>query len=132
MRIRYFEARKSRIELIPMIDVMFFLLVFFMILTLRMIPDQGIKLALPQSTTAKVLPKPKVLISLARTGVIHVAGMTMSAAALEQMLQARASEHPQVTIAAAKGVPFQDFIGVMDACRKAGVANIGIATRPSA
>ncbi|HUW98740.1 MAG TPA: biopolymer transporter ExbD [Acidiferrobacter sp.] len=132
MRIRYFETKRGRIELIPMIDVMFFLLVFFMILTLHMIPDQGLKMALPQSTTAKVLPKPKVLINLSRTGVIHVGDAVVSEAALEHLLVARGPVHPQVTIAAAKGVPFQDFIQVMDACRKAGVENIGIATRPSA
>ena len=129
MRIRYFETKKSRIELIPMIDVMFFLLVFFMILTLRMIPDQGLKLALPQSTTAKILPKPKVLVNLTSQGVIHVRGRVVTAQGLEQWLRARGG-HLQVTIAAAKGVPFQDFVHVMDACRRAGVASIGIATEP--
>ena len=38
---RYFETRKARIEIIPMIDIMLFLLVFFAMLTLRMIPATG-------------------------------------------------------------------------------------------
>jgi biopolymer transport protein ExbD len=38
----------------------------------------------------------------------------------------------QVTIAADKKVPFQEFVHVMDACRKAGVSQIGIATEPKA
>ncbi len=47
MKMRYFEHRKARIEIIPMIDVMLFLLVFFIIVTLNMIPDAGVNLQLP-------------------------------------------------------------------------------------
>ncbi len=132
MKIRYFETRKGRIELIPMIDVMFFLLVFFMILTLRMIPDQGMHMALPQSTTAKTLPRPKILVDLSRSGAIRIRGIVLTGAALEQDLAAQAARKPEVTIAAAKNVPFQDFVRVMDSCRKAGITGVGIATQPQA
>ena len=46
---------KARIEIIPMIDIMMFLLVFFMLATLKMIQGAGIKLDLPQSSTAEQL-----------------------------------------------------------------------------
>ncbi|MHB8254310.1 MAG: ExbD/TolR family protein [Acidiferrobacter sp.] len=129
MKMAYFETKKGRIELIPMIDVMFFLLVFFMILTLRMIPNQGLHLALPQATTAKVLPRPQVVISLSANGAIHVHGQRVTRSELRGLLaQAPGKRRPVVTIAAAKNVPFQDFVAVMDAARKAGVASIGIAT----
>jgi len=129
---RYFETKKGRIELIPMIDVMFFLLIFFMILTLRMIPNQGLGLALPQSSTAKVLPRPNVLISLSANGAIHVQGQLVTTSQLPQWLvKSPGKRRPEVTIAAAKNVPFQDFVAVMDAVRKAGVASIGIAAEHS-
>lgn len=128
MRMRYFETKKGRIELIPMIDVMFFLLVFFMILTLRMIPDHGLGLALPQASTAKMLPRPQILIALTSSGAIHVQGRVVGRAALTRILSRRVGgRRPDVTIAAAKNVPFQDFVTVMSAARKAGVASIGIA-----
>ena len=128
MRMRYFETKKGRIELIPMIDVMFFLLVFFMILTLRMIPDHGLGLALPQASTAKRLPRPQILISLTASGKIHVQGHVVRRAALARLLSQRVGgRRADVTIAAAKNVPFQDFVAVMSAARKAGVASIGIA-----
>ncbi|MHB1203420.1 MAG: ExbD/TolR family protein, partial [Acidithiobacillus sp.] len=44
---RYFEAHKGRVEIIPMIDIMLFLLVFFIMITLQMIPDKGLNLQLP-------------------------------------------------------------------------------------
>ena len=130
MKMRYFETRKGRIELIPMIDVMFFLLVFFMILTLRMIPDEGMHMALPQSTTAQTLPHPKILIGLGRGGVIRLHDHIVTPAALEQTLVGMAARKPEVTIAAQRSVPFRDFVHVMDACRKAGIVAVGIATRP--
>ena len=49
---KYFEADKARIEVIPMIDIMLFLLVFFAMLTLRMIPTSGHVSKLPTSATA--------------------------------------------------------------------------------
>ncbi len=42
MERRYFERKKGRIEIIPMIDIMLFLLVFFIMITIQMIPDQGL------------------------------------------------------------------------------------------
>ena len=41
------------------------------------------------------------------------------------------AKHTQVTIAADKMVPFEDFVHVMDACQKAGVTSIGIAAKPA-
>ena len=49
----YFEAKKARIEIIPMIDIMFFLLVFFIMITLHMIPNAGLKTQLPSSASAR-------------------------------------------------------------------------------
>lgn len=113
-----------------MIDVMFFLLVFFLIITLRMIPDQGLGLALPQSGTTQHLPRPQILVGILADGTIQVAGKPVAPEALAHALKAAAPRHPQVTIAAASNVPFQAFVGVMDACRRAGITGIGIAARP--
>jgi biopolymer transport protein ExbD len=130
MHLRYFEPRKGRIEIIPMIDVMFFLLVFFIVVTLQMLPDQGLNLLLPQSTQAKELPHPQITINIATDGHVSVKGQILTIPALEAMLGAGDAAHTQVTIAASKDVPFQQFVHVMDAVRHAGVSNIGIAAQP--
>ena len=130
MRMNYFEPRKGRIEIIPMIDVMFFLLVFFIVVTLQMLPDQGLNLLLPDSTQAQQLPRPQVTINIADNGQVSVKGQTLSIPALESLLDAGGAARTQVTIAASKDVPFQQFVHVMDAVRHAGVSDIGIAARP--
>ena len=45
--------KKTRIELVPMIDVMMFLLVFFVLISINVIPALGLKTKLPQSSQAK-------------------------------------------------------------------------------
>lgn len=130
MRLNYFAPRKGRIEIIPMIDVMFFLLVFFIVVTLQMLPDQGLNLLLPQSTQAQELPRPQVTVNIASDGHISVKGQSLTTQALEAMLTADGASRTQVTIAASRNVPFQQFVHVMDAVRHAGVSDIGIAAQP--
>ena len=128
MRMRYFEQRKARVEIIPMIDVMLFLLVFFIIVTLQMIPDAGVTMQLPHSTEAQHLPHPKVTVNLLRDGTIKVKGNSLTAAALTSLLAADGNPaKTEVTIAADRKVAFQHFITVMDAARAAGVSDIGVA-----
>lgn len=127
---RYFEARKGRIELVPMIDVMFFLLVFFLIVTLHMIPDRGLALALPTSSTTAPLQRPQVLVNVRADGSISVEGTPLDLAGLRALLAAKGAT-TDVTIAAARDVPFQSFLAVMDACRASGVTSIGIAAQPT-
>ncbi|MDE2235007.1 MAG: biopolymer transporter ExbD [Gammaproteobacteria bacterium] len=131
MHLRYFEVRKGRIEIIPMIDVMFFMLVFFIVITVQMLPDQGLNLQLPLSNQTKPLPRPQVLINIAENGLVTVKGQALSMDELAQLLQSMGAAQTQVTIAASRAVPFQQFVTVMDAVRHAGVVDIGIAARPS-
>ena len=130
MRLRYFEYRKGRVEIIPMIDVMLFLLVFFIIVTLQMIPDAGISLQLPRSDQAHHLPHPKVTVNLLADGTIRVKGAILTPAALTALFAADGDPaKTEVTIAADRHVAFQHFVTVMDAARAAGVSDIGVAAQ---
>ncbi len=133
-RMRYFEERRGRVEIIPMIDVMLFLLVFFVIVTLQMIPDAGVALQLPNAHAVQQLQKPEVVINVLHDGTMQVKGTTIDVARLTALLRATSPDpkNVQVTIAAAKDTPFQNFVHAMDACRDAGVTDIGIAAQPIA
>ena len=130
---KYFEARKARIEIIPMIDIMFFLLVFFIMITLHMIPNAGLRTQLPSSATSQALPPPQVTVTLATDGSLSVDGRTLSLAQLTTLLAARADvAHTVVTIAGSKEAQIQHLVSVMDACRTAGVSQIALAAQPVA
>ncbi|MDA3878352.1 MAG: biopolymer transporter ExbD [Halothiobacillus sp.] len=126
---RHFEPKKARIEIIPMIDIMLFLLVFFIMITLHMIPTTGLSTNLANSSTATELHPPKVLVSINAAGIITVDGQTVSPQQLTARLQAGDAAHTVVTIAGAKDTSLQHLMTVMDACRTAGVTQIGIAAR---
>jgi biopolymer transport protein ExbD len=129
---RYFEVRKGRIEIIPMIDVMFFLLVFFIMIVVEMIPDRGLALQLPRSSRTRRLPHPHFTIDIEQDGGVTVKGRHYELAGLESLLRSDGDPaKTQVTIAADKNVPFQDFVHVMDICQEAGVDDIGIAATPT-
>ncbi len=125
---KYFETKKARIEIIPMIDIMFFLLIFFIMITLHMIPSSGIASSLAKSSTAMQLNQPKVVLSVDGQGNIGFDGRTISASELTAMLQQKGSD-TVVTIAGAKDTSLQHLMAVMDACRAAGVTQIGLAAR---
>ncbi|MEJ2058897.1 MAG: biopolymer transporter ExbD [Gammaproteobacteria bacterium] len=127
---RYFDERKGRVEIIPMIDIMLFLLVVFMMVTFRMIPASGIGSQLPSSETAKIMPRPSVVVSLLADGSVRVHGQVMTPPELAQWLKGRDPAKTTVTIAGAKNATVQMMLRVLDACREAGMTHIGIAARP--
>ncbi len=129
---RYFEARKGRVEIIPMIDIMLFLLVFFIMITLQMIPDRGLNLQLPQSSEAKHLPRPHMTINIQKDGTVVVSNHHYDLAGLENLIRQDGDPGKTViTIAADKAVAYQKFIHVMDTCQKAGASDIGLAAKAS-
>ncbi len=131
MKMRYFEAKRARIEIIPMIDVMLFLLVFFIIVTLQMIPDAGVNLQLPVSSQTDPLPHPKFTVNVLPDGTIKVKGQVMTTDELTAMFAADGDPaKTELTIATDKTSQFQNFMTVIDAARKAGVTDIGIAAQP--
>ncbi len=127
---RYFETRKPRIEIIPMIDIMLFLLVFFVMIALNMIPSTGLVGRLPASSTSQALPPVKVLIEIHQDGALVVDQKPASMAALREILQSSPDrEKTVVTIAGAGAATLQQLTEVMDACRQSGITQIGLATR---
>jgi biopolymer transport protein ExbD len=125
---KYFEVKKARIEIIPMIDIMFFLLVFFIMITLHMIPSTGLPSSLAKSSTASALDQPKLIVNVDAAGNIDVDGKKMSLDELTLMLKQKGNpEHTVVTIIANSATSAQSLMHAMDACRMAGVTQIGLA-----
>jgi biopolymer transport protein ExbD len=126
----YFQVDKPRLEIIPMIDIMMFLLVFFMIVVLKMIQGTGLVLDLPGSTTTQDLPAVKLTIGVERDGGLSIDGQSST----EPELRARlASEQRtgkvEVVIAGDKAVSLQQLLRVMDLCRETGITAVAIAAR---
>lgn len=126
---RYLETKKARIEIIPMIDIMLFLLVFFAMLTLRMIPASGHLTKLPTSSTAVSIPAPKLLVEIQQDGTLLVEGQQLTPAQLTDKLRQQDNSKTAVTIAGNQTASLQQVMAAIDAIKKGGVTELGLATR---
>jgi biopolymer transport protein ExbD len=126
---RYFETRKARIEIIPMIDIMLFLLVFFAMMTLRMIPTTGHVTNLPGSKTAATIPPTKLLIEVDENGQMNIHGAVMSVDQVGAWIRAHDPKNLVVTIAGSDKVNLQQLMNSIDAVRQGGATQISLAAR---
>lgn len=112
-----------------MIDIMLFLLVFFAMLTLRMIPTTGHVSKLPVSSTAQAIPSPKLLLEIRSGGQLFVEGTATSADQVTALVRSRDPARLAVTIAGGDDASLQQVMMAIDAVRKGGATQIGLAAR---
>ncbi len=122
---------ESRIEIIPMIDVMMFLLVFFVLIMLEMIQNAGIEINIPQSSTAQKIESVELNIGINNEGFYFVEGKQVDPTAITEMIiEAKTDEKKTVSvvISGEKTTSYQNVVEVMDIARSAGVSAISLAT----
>ena len=133
MKIVRRQRKKARIEIIPMIDTMFFLLVFFMVATLSMTVQRGIPVNLPHAATALEELHQVVTLTVAKEGKLlfdkePIASVDEVATRLARWKTTGADVY--VVINADRAVEHGRVVDVMDAVRQAGVTRVAVAVRP--
>jgi len=121
------QRRHSRIEIIPLIDIMFFLLASFMMVSLQMDRTQNIKVSLPFATQARADYKPDMInIAVDRGGGVWLEKKTVSLAALSSILSNRfkLDTNLPVYISGDAATPHGDMVEVYEAARRAGVQKV--------
>ena len=128
------KKKKAHIEIIPMIDVMMFLLVFFVLVSLNVIPAVGIKTQLPTAAHAQQLkPQNKAVITLGLDEKLQLDGQDVSENLLVEQLKALESsaEKLVIIINSDQGVEVKRLVSVMDLLKGNGFSSVSIATRKS-
>ncbi len=127
----YFDVDKPRIEIIPMIDIMMFLLVFFIVITLRMIQGTGIQLDLPSSKTTQELKPTQITVGVQKDGAMFVDGQPYSADGLKTLLENAKKDNDKLSVILAgdKELTYQNTLKVMDVARSAGISQVGLAAK---
>jgi biopolymer transport protein ExbD len=120
-----------RIEVIPMIDVMMFLLVFFVLISIHVLPALGLKVALPQSSAASRLDEPRrVTVTLTKEGGVYLDGNATTVEELPSLLRNLSSQSKiAVVIAGDEHSHLQSVVDVLGALQKGGVAATAITTK---
>jgi biopolymer transport protein ExbD len=127
------QRKRSRIELIPMIDVMMFLLVFFVLISINVIPALGLKTKIPLSSTAQVeIPPTRMVVTLDSSGQMELDGVAQGS--LEQLTRSlvqaqKTHERLVVIVNGENDVPLQRLVDVMDALKTAHIDTMTIAAK---
>jgi biopolymer transport protein ExbD len=132
MRIQRRTPKKARIEIIPMIDTIFFLLVFFMISTLSMAQYRGLPVNLPKAASGQQAPAESAAITIDQESRIFLNKEEVDKAALGDLLRQQLAQNADllVVINADDGVEHGRVVEVMDIARGANVARMAIAVKP--
>ena len=124
----YFEANRPRVEVIPMIDIMMFLLVFFVVLSVNMIAGTGVEMNIPGSKTIKDIEEATITVGVKKDNQFIVDGETISGDVLTtKLLSLKENRKVAIIIAGDKDVQLETLINVMDSIRGAGINSVGIA-----
>jgi biopolymer transport protein ExbD len=129
------ENHEARIEIVPLIDIMFFLLAAFMLVSLSMVNMKSVKVNLPTSTTATADTKKDFInLSIDRSGAIFLDQQPVGANELAQRLKVMQSTNAnlRVFISGDQDARHGDVIGVLDLVRGVGVEKVAFEIREPA
>jgi len=121
---------KPRLEVIPMIDIMMFLLVFFVILSLRMIEGSGISMEIPSSINPEIIEKSTLTVGVNNSGEIIFDSKVITKNELrEELKKIEEADKYNIVIAGEKNTTLENLIEIMDEFRRVGISSVAIATQ---
>lgn len=126
------EAEDLVINLTPLIDVVFLLLIFFMVSTTFLDPEREIEVELPTAESAGVPQEvpDEIILNILEDGQITYLGNRVLQDELVGILKRAAQHDPEtpVTIRGHRQARHESVVSVMDACGIAGLSNLAIGT----
>lgn len=123
------EEEDAQIDMTPMLDVVFIMLIFF-IVTASFVKESGIDVNRPEAATAVQKDRANILVAISGKGEIWINKRQVDARAVQANIARLYAENPQgsVVIQADRKATTETLIKVMDAARAAGVYDVSIAT----
>ncbi len=125
--------RKARIEIIPLIDIVFFLLATFVMVSLSMVRNQGLPVNLPKASAAAPSEgrQEAVVVGVTKSGEFFINKDTMSFEMLSARLTKMKSSRSdlRVLVQGDEQASFGDAIRVLDEARRLGISKVTIQTR---
>lgn len=122
------EEEESAIDLTPMLDVVFIMLIFF-IVSASFVKEAGIDVNKPEATTAVKKERANILVAIDSNNQIWINKRQVDPRSVRANIERLHAENPQgtVVIQADKDSRNERLVQVMDAAREAGVYNVAIA-----
>lgn len=129
MRFKYDTKIYDEINVTPLLDLAWNLLIIFMVMATATV--QGISVDLPRASSAPSLARPHTrAITVTADGRIYLDTVGVSLAELESQLSTAKAADPKlpVVIKGDKGVPYERVIEVLDVCKRVRITELGLVT----
>ena len=121
---------KPEVMIIPMIDIMFFLLVFFMLSTLYMVNIKTVPVNMPKTQNAEMQARVNYLVTIKKDGTLYLEDKQIDEKALLAQAQLEQKKNPNfaVVIRADKDMNYDQLMGFLDKFKGAGITRFGLAS----
>jgi len=115
------------IDIAPLIDIVFQLLIFFM-LTSSFIMQPGIKINLPKAVTSEVVKENNIVVTISSENIVYINNNVFTAKELKSYLSRGGNIHKPILIKADKRASLGRVVEIWDLCREIGIDKVNIAT----
>jgi biopolymer transport protein ExbD len=128
MKLTVNTRKKARIEMLPLIDIVFLLLVFFIYAMLSMAVHRGIPVSLPASSSSKTDKQLLISITVKPNGDIFVDKEKVSLSNLSTILKSRSknADESGVLLFADRNISYQRLYNVLDQIRDSGLEKVSL------
>ncbi|MFW6032929.1 MAG: ExbD/TolR family protein [Phycisphaeraceae bacterium] len=130
VRHRQSAARAVAVDIAPLIDIVFILLIFFLVTT-TFVRDTGIEVDRPQASHAAPVEPTSLRVSIAPSGAVYLGGREIALDGVSQEVRAFVQRQPDaaVIVIPDERVPSGRLVAVMDAAKEGGAEDVAVATR---
>jgi len=125
------QIAKGQLDIAPMVDVMFNLLIFFM-LTSNFVLQQGIKVSLPKALTSELISSENIVINVTGQDLLFLNEKPITINELTMKLRDAARENKSLLLRADANASLGRVVEIWDLCRELGIPQINIATNQKA
>jgi biopolymer transport protein ExbD len=125
------QPEEADINLAPMLDIVFIMLIFFVVTT-SFVKESGIEVNRPTAETSERRPRGNILIAIAPNGEIWIDKRPVDIRGVRAVVERLIAENPEgaVIVQGDRDAPIGLLVEVMDQVRKGGVATVSIAASP--
>jgi biopolymer transport protein ExbD len=128
MKLHINMERKPRVEMLPLIDIVFLLLVFFIYAMLSMAVHRGLNVDLPVSAQADTHKKLVISVTIKSDGTVFVDEAPAGLEMLDDILKKKAKGYGEkgVLLFADRNIPYQTVFKVIDRIKASGISRISL------
>lgn len=128
IHLRSSQDRGPSIQIPSLLDMVFLLLIFFVVCTMYMSQQQGVAVDLPQSA-GQVLQETPLEITLTKDGTIYYQNEKVTLSRLQEKARAAAQKDPKqtVTLRADKALPYGQVMTILGQLRQSGLTDFSLA-----